>query len=60
MVVMAAMQRRGWTITDLARESGVSRSALGRWLRGDRSITVRTLDRVWAALGLEITEKAAR
>ena len=47
-------ERRGWSQVDLAAASGSSRSALCDYEAGRKSPTVATLNRVLAAVGLQI------
>jgi transcriptional regulator with XRE-family HTH domain len=42
-----------WSVADLARASGVSQPALGRFERGETSITVDTLRKILAAFEAE-------
>lgn len=51
---------RGWTVSELARESGVSRAMIARIERGDVQPTAVLLGRVSAALGLTLSELVAR
>jgi transcriptional regulator with XRE-family HTH domain len=51
--VQAELERRNWTRYRLAKESGVSESAVGRFLAG-RGISIPNLERLLGALGLEI------
>lgn len=40
----------------LAEESGVPRGTLSRFVRGERELTLRTADHVFAALGLRVVK----
>jgi transcriptional regulator with XRE-family HTH domain len=58
--VAAARATRGWTVSELARASGVSRAMLARIERGDVQPTAVLLGRVAAALGLSLSELVGR
>lgn len=46
----------GKTLGELARETGVDKSALSRFLRGERGLSMEGLDKVGACLGLAILQ----
>jgi len=41
---------------ELAKQSGVSQSALSRFVSGERGLTTETLDKLTVALGLELVK----
>lgn len=49
-----AIRRDGRSATTLARDSGVSKPQITRFLRGERSLTLGAVDRLCVALGLEL------
>lgn len=53
--VLAEMQRRHWSQSDLARESGVTQPKLSRWLSGAGSISMANAERVLKSVGLRLT-----
>lgn len=53
-------EARGWSLTDLARESGVSRAMINKVERGESSPTASLLGRLSGALGLTLSELLAR
>jgi hypothetical protein len=64
-VTLAAQLRgvvsaRRLSATALGRDAGVDVTQLGKFLRGSKTITLDTADRLSAALGLRLTEAAAR
>lgn len=52
----AVTDRPSWSVARLARESGLHRSTIFRWLEGDesRSVTLRSVQRVAMATGDEL------
>jgi len=52
--VIRAIEESGITRYELAKRTGVSESALSRLVRGERSISVETLERLAEELGLEL------
>ncbi len=44
------------TIYRLSLDSGVSQAVLGRFMRGERDLNLRTADRVCRALGLKLAK----
>lgn len=52
--VLAEMERRDMTQLDLSLRAGVSRPNLNRWLRGQGTLTVESVERVMAVLGLVV------
>jgi transcriptional regulator with XRE-family HTH domain len=51
-----ARASRGWSQEDLADRAGLHRTYVGAIERGERNITLATLERLATALGLEITD----
>jgi plasmid maintenance system antidote protein VapI len=52
--VIAELDRRQMSVSELARLSDVPQPNLSRWLAGDKTITTVTATRVMRALGLEV------
>jgi len=50
----------GESLYELAGRAGVPRSCLAAFVRGDRGLTVDTIDRVCAALGLQLVQTGRR
>ena len=46
----------GKTLGELARETGVDKSALSRFLRGERGLSMEGLDKLGQCLGLAIVQ----
>ena len=44
------MKRQGVSINDVAKRTGTQQSSLSRFVRGERSITVSTLEKLWPFL----------
>jgi transcriptional regulator with XRE-family HTH domain len=53
-------ERRGWSLTDLATHSGVSRAMVHKLERGDSSPTATLLARLSGAFGLSMSQLIAR
>jgi transcriptional regulator with XRE-family HTH domain len=53
-------ERRGWSLTDLARRSGVSRAMINKVERGEASPTASLLGRLSGAFGLTLSTLLAR
>lgn len=53
-------EARGWSLTDLAERSGVSRAMINKVERGESSPTASLLGRLSGALGLTLSELLAR
>ncbi len=47
--------QKNWSQEELAEKSGLHRTYIGSVERGERNITLRTLQRIADALGCEIT-----
>lgn len=55
LAIQTDPQRR--TIYRIAADSGVSKAALGRFVKGEKDLNGATLDKLAIALGLELTER---
>ena len=53
-------QRRGWSLTELAQKSGVSRAMINKVERGEASPTASLLGRLSGAFGLTLSTLLAR
>ena len=53
-VVKDAIRRDNRSITRLARDAGVSQSQVSRFVSGQRSVTIGTMERLIGTLGLEL------
>jgi transcriptional regulator with XRE-family HTH domain len=53
-------ENRGWSLTDLAQRSGVSRAMINKVERGEASPTASLLDRLAGAFGLTLSMLLAR
>ena len=53
-------EKRGWSLTDLAQRSGVSRAMINKVERGDASPTASLLGRLSGAFGLTLSTLLAR
>jgi len=47
------VSRPGWSVARLHRESGVSKSTIFRWLKGERGLTIHSVRRVAMALDVD-------
>lgn len=52
--IRATTEARGLTAYALARDSGVNSAVVGRFLKGDRDVTLTTAEKLCRALGLEL------
>jgi transcriptional regulator with XRE-family HTH domain len=52
-----AMEASGLTPYALAKASGVNASAIQRFLHGERSLKLESVDRIAAALGLDLVAR---
>jgi transcriptional regulator with XRE-family HTH domain len=59
-IVQEALWTRGIQQAELARDAGMSESAISRFLRGERFLSPEGIDRVLNALGLEIVIRPRR
>lgn len=48
--------RAGWSVARLARESGIHRSTIFRWIGGGRGVTVASVRSIAAALGDDVAD----
>ena len=55
--VRRVIKKSGMSVFALARASGVPQPVLSRFVRGERDITLRTLDKLVVALRVELREK---
>lgn len=56
----AAIASDGRSITELAAAARIDHGQLGRFARGERDLTLRSADKLCAALGLRLTRAARR
>lgn len=54
-VVQSRMNELNMPVGDVARESGVDRVTIDRFITGDQSMTSRRLQKLFGALGLGVT-----
>lgn len=53
-LIRATTQARGLTAYALARDSGVNSAVVGRFLKGQRDVTLTTAEKLCRTLGLEL------
>jgi len=53
-IIRGAIRKDGRTIYRLAIDSGVNQGVLGRFMRNERDMNLRTAEKVCRALGLEL------
>ncbi len=53
-IIRATTKARGLTAYALARDSGVNSAVVGRFLKGERDVTLTTAEKMCRALGLEL------
>lgn len=53
-LIRATTEARGLTAYALARDSGVNSAVVGRFLKGQRDVTLTTAEKLCRALGLEL------
>ncbi len=53
-VVRRILEQSGWTITELSGHAGMSRASVSEYLHGHRNPSLRQLERLAAAAGLEM------
>lgn len=56
--LLAALEARGWTAADLARESGVGYASVNDYTRGRTDLYAATLAKLYSALGLSVSDEA--
>lgn len=59
-LIRATTQARGLTAYALARDSGVNSAVVGRFLKGERDVTLTTAEKLCRALRLELRPKLRR
>lgn len=52
-----AIRKRGLTVTQIEDESGISRGAMSRFMRYERDVRGKQIDRLCEYLGLELVER---
>jgi len=52
----AIRTQRGWTVYRLAEESGISKSAIHKWLDTDTIPSIPALEQICAAFGITMSE----
>jgi len=57
--VRVAREKRGWTQTELAARAGMRQHAISRFEAGDSVPTIQTLERIAAALDVQLTIELA-
>jgi transcriptional regulator with XRE-family HTH domain len=50
----------GKTLGEFARDTGIDKSALSRFVNGERGLSMESLDTIGDYLGLEIRQRKAR
>lgn len=53
-VIRDAIRKDGRSLYQLWKDTGIAQAVLGRFMRGERDMNLRTADRVCRALGLEL------
>ena len=53
-VIRDAIRKYGRSLYQLWKDTGIAQAVLGRFMRGERDMNLRTADRVCRALGLEL------
>ena len=56
-IIRQAIKQSGQTSVEIARQTGVSRSQISRFLRGERTLTIPTAEKIGKLLGLELRKK---
>ena len=54
--IRESVERSGLSLRELSRRSGVTHVQLSRFMRGQRSLTIRAAEKVGAALGLRLVQ----
>ena len=54
------MAKRSETLADLERATGISAAVLSRLVRGERTLTLPTADKLARPFGLELVERERR
>jgi transcriptional regulator with XRE-family HTH domain len=55
-----AVADSGKTLGEFARDTGIDKSALSRFVNGERGLSMEALDTIGDYLGLEIRQRKAR
>ena len=55
-----SIRQSGQSISELAKSSGVDKGRLSRFVRGERTITIKAAAKICAALGLELKDVEPR
>ncbi len=58
--IRAEMARRGWSVKDLAEQTGIKYVTLTRRLNGDGRLTIAELGPIATSLGLSVSTLVAR
>jgi transcriptional regulator with XRE-family HTH domain len=56
-VIKATIVLDGRSLTQLARDARLSQPMVTRYMRGERSLTIRSMDRLLQALDLELVSR---
>lgn len=54
--ILAAMKAKGMSQTDLAKASGIPRPNINAYLNGKRNLTADRIERLIAAVGLDLSK----
>lgn len=60
VTVQEAMWKRGVPQAELARQTGLSEGQISRFLKGERGLSLESIDKLMDALGLEIVIRPRR
>jgi len=55
-ILKQAIERSGLSLAELARRSGVSHPQLSRFMRSARTLTLSSASKLFACLGLEVSD----
>lgn len=53
-LIRATAKRDGRTVYAIARDSGVNSAVVGRFIKGERDVTLTTAEKLCRTLGLEL------
>lgn len=59
-LIRAAIETSDLTPYEIAKRSGVDKASLSRFIAGDRSLSLESIEKLAPELGLEITAKRTR
>ncbi len=59
-VLRKAITKSGESLADLQRATGISDAVLSRFVRGERTLTLPTADKLARHLGLELVKRERR